>query len=150
VLAAVAAPASWWAPWPWVRGWVWLTPAVALVSGLWLAVEGAANLGHALGARHLVSRKGSVVRHTIALDRRGVSGWTITETLFQRRSGLLTVSATTAAGKGHYEVVDVGRGDGLDLAAAAVPGLLEPFLVRKGDEPRDPPRFAHAPVLDKS
>uniref|UniRef100_UPI0037C7D1F3 PH domain-containing protein n=1 Tax=Nonomuraea gerenzanensis TaxID=93944 RepID=UPI0037C7D1F3 len=112
-------------------GWVWLAPVAVLAYGLWLAVASAASLGHALGPRHLIARRGAVVRRTIALDRKGISGWTITETYFQRRSGLLTVSATTAAGRGHYDVVDVGRGEGLDLAARAVPGLLEPFLSRE-------------------
>ncbi|SEG84867.1 putative membrane protein [Nonomuraea solani] len=131
ILAAGAAIATALAPWGWVRAWAWVVPVVALFAGLWAAVAGAASLGHALGGRHLVGRKGAVVRRTVALDRRGVSGWTITESYFQRRAGLLTVSATTAAGKGHYDVVDVGRGDGLELAAAAVPGLLEPFLMRE-------------------
>ncbi|MEO3889067.1 PH domain-containing protein [Nonomuraea sp. B5E05] len=128
LLAAAAGAASW--PAPWVRAWVWLIPVVVLAAGLWGAVEGARNLGHALGPRHLVSRGGAVVRRTVALDRRGIAGWTITESYFQRRSGLLTVSATTSAGRGHYEVVDVGRETGLDLASRAVPGLLEPFLIR--------------------
>ncbi|WP_223190383.1 PH domain-containing protein [Nonomuraea terrae] len=130
-LTAVAAGvASWALPWQDVRAWVWLVPAAVLVAGLWAAVTSAASLGHALGVRHLVTRRGAVVRRTVALERRGISGWTFTESYFQRRSGLLTVSATTAAGRGHYEVVDVGRGDGLDLAARAVPGLLDPFVVR--------------------
>ena len=111
-------------------------PVVVLAYGLWLAVAGAANLGHALSPRHLITRRGAVVRRTVALDRRGVAGWTFTETFFQRRSGLLTVSAATAAGRGHYEVVDVGRSDGLDLAAATVPGLLDPFLVREAPSDR--------------
>jgi putative membrane protein len=130
LLAAAAGVTSWLAPWPWVRAWVWLIPVVVLAAGMWGAVEGARNLGHALGARHLVSRKGAVVRQTVVLDRKGVSGWTITESYFQRRSRLLTVSATTSAGRGHYEVVDVGHETGLELASRAVPGLLEPFLVR--------------------
>ncbi|MEV4354433.1 PH domain-containing protein [Nonomuraea sp. NPDC049625] len=131
VLAASAGLASWLLPWQWSRAAVWAIPALALPFGMWLAVESARSLGHALGRRHLLTRQGAVVRRTIALDRRGVSGWTITESYFQRRSGLLTVSAATAAGKGHYDVVDVDRGDGLELAARAVPGLLEPFLVRE-------------------
>ncbi|GAA3554923.1 PH domain-containing protein [Nonomuraea rosea] len=130
VLAAGTAAASWALPWPWLRAGIWLVPVAALAAGLWLAASGAGSLGHALGGRHLVSRSGAVVRRTIALDRRGIAGWTITESYVQRRSGLLTVSATTAAGSGHYDVLDVGRGDGLDLAAHAVPGLLEPFLER--------------------
>ncbi|MGP3954881.1 PH domain-containing protein [Nonomuraea sp. 3N208] len=130
VLAAGACAVSWLVPWPWVRAWVWAVPAVALPFGLWLAVESAKSLGHALGGRHLITRNGATVRRTVALDRTGISGWTITESFFQRRHGLLTVSATTAAGDGHYDVVDVGRGDGLELAGHAVPGLLEPFLER--------------------
>ncbi|WP_327583281.1 PH domain-containing protein [Nonomuraea sp. NBC_00507] len=130
VLAAVAAAVSSLVPWAWVRAWVWAAPAVALPLGLWLAAESARSLGHALAGRHLITRTGAVVRRTVALDRAGISGWTITESLFQRRHGLLTVSATTAAGDGRYDVVDVGRGDGLDLASCAVPGLLEPFLDR--------------------
>ncbi|MDX3105427.1 PH domain-containing protein, partial [Nonomuraea angiospora] len=131
VLAAAAGLASWLLPWQWSRAAVWAVPALALPFGMWLAVESARSLGHALGRRHLLTRQGAVVRRTIALDRRGVSGWTITESYFQRRDGLLTVSAATAAGKGRYDVVDVDRGDGLELAARAVPGLLEPFLVRE-------------------
>ncbi|MEV4564852.1 PH domain-containing protein [Nonomuraea sp. NPDC049419] len=118
---------------PWAEGASWTVVAVVgtlvvLAYGVWMAAAGAASLGHALSPRHLVTRRGAVVRRTVALDRRGVAGWTFTETFFQRRSGLVTVSATTAAGRGHYEVVDVGRSDGLDLAAATVPGLLDPFL----------------------
>ncbi|MBB5779599.1 PH domain-containing protein [Nonomuraea jabiensis] len=131
VLAAAAGLASWLLPWQWSRAAVWAIPALALPFGMWLAVESARSLGHALGRRYLVVRRGAVVRSTIALDRGGVSGWTITESYLQRRAGLLTVSAATAAGKGHYDVVDVDRGDGLELAARAVPGLLEPFLVRE-------------------
>ncbi|MFB4274802.1 PH domain-containing protein [Nonomuraea sp. MTCD27] len=132
VAAAVAvAAAAWPWPWVWVGNWVWVGPVVVAAYGLWLAVASAASLGHALGARHLVTRRGAVVRRTIALDRRGIAGWTVTESFFQRRSGLLTVTATTGAGRGHYEVVDVGRGEGLELAARAVPGLLEPFLARE-------------------
>ncbi|TMR13241.1 hypothetical protein ETD86_31045 [Nonomuraea turkmeniaca] len=134
VLGAGALVAGWTVPWAWVRGSVWVVPAVALPFGLWLAVESAKSLGHALGGRHLITRNGATLRRTTALDRAGISAWTITESFFQRRHGLLTVSATTAAGDGHYDVVDVGRGDGLELASRAVPGLLEPFLDRT---PRD-------------
>jgi putative membrane protein len=134
VLAAAAWAASSAAPWPWVRSWAWTVPAVALPVALWLAVESARNLGHALGARHLVTRSGAAARRTVALERAGISGWTITESFFQRRGGLVTISAVTAAGEGRYEVADVGRGDGLELAASAVPGLLGPFLDRPSRE----------------
>lgn len=128
VLAAGAGLAWWLLPASWPRAWVWAAPVLALPAGLWLAAESRRALGHALGPRHLVTRRGALVRRTVALDRAGITGWTFRQSFFQRRSGLLTVSACTAAGGGHYEVLDVGRGDGLDLAARAVPGLLEPFL----------------------
>ncbi|QYC40552.1 Bacterial membrane flanked domain protein [Nonomuraea coxensis DSM 45129] len=133
VPAAVAGVVSWSLPWP--SAWAWAVPAVAAPVAWWGAVTGARSLGHALAGRHLITRHGAVVRRTVALERAGISGWTITESFFQRRAGLVTVSAATAAGDGHYEVLDVGRGDGLDLAARAVPGLLEPFLTRPAGEP---------------
>ena len=40
------------------------------------------------------------------------------------------MTATTAAGAGAYSVYDAAEGEGLEFAAEAVPGLLEPFLVR--------------------
>ncbi|MEU5863849.1 PH domain-containing protein [Nonomuraea sp. NPDC047529] len=131
VLAACAGLAWWLLPASWPRGWLWAAPVLALPAGLWLAAESRRGLGHALGRRHLVMRRGALVRRTVALDRAGITGWTFRQSFFQRRSGLLTVSACTAAGGGHYEILDVGRGAGLDLAAHAVPGLLEPFLIRE-------------------
>ncbi|MGW5161890.1 PH domain-containing protein [Nonomuraea wenchangensis] len=141
VLAAMAAVVSWSVPWPqpWMWAYVWAVPGVVAPVAWWGAVTGARSLGHALAGRHLVTRHGAVVRRTVALERAGISGWTITESFFQRRAGLVTVSATTAAGVGHYDVLDVGRGDGLELAAQAAPGLLEPFLVRATDGPPSRP-----------
>ncbi|MBT2228929.1 PH domain-containing protein [Nonomuraea sp. NEAU-A123] len=119
--------------WAWPDGWIWPAAVLAIgfPAGLWLAGDAYRGLGHALGPRHLVTRRGSAARRTVALDRSGIVGWTIEQSFFQRRAGLLTLSATTAAGEGHYDVVDVGTGDGLDLAARAVPGLLEPFFARE-------------------
>lgn len=56
-------------------------------------------------------------------------GWTVRQSWFQRRAGLVTVVATTAAGTGAYAVRDAAEADGLALADAAVPGLLRPFLI---------------------
>ncbi|NUP63723.1 MAG: PH domain-containing protein [Nonomuraea sp.] len=136
VLAGGAGLASWSLPASWPVAWAWLVPVTALPAGLWLAVEGHRNLGHALTPGHLVARGGAVVRRTVMLDRAGITGWTFRQSFFQRRSSLLTLSACTAAGTGHYEVIDADRGDGLDLAASAVPGLLEPFLERTRDGKR--------------
>ncbi|MEV4893347.1 PH domain-containing protein [Nonomuraea sp. NPDC055795] len=115
----------------WVPVWAWAVPVVALPVALGLAVDAYRGLGHGLGPRHLLTRSGSALRSTVALDRSGIVGWTVRQSYFQRRAGLLTVSATTAAGKGHYDVLDVAQDEGLRTASVAVPGLLEPFVVRR-------------------
>jgi putative membrane protein len=102
-------------------GWLGLLllPAAAL-----LGLDRARSLGHALTARHVVVREGSLVRRTVALRREGVLGWTVRQSPFQRRAGLVTVEAVTAAGAGGYRVLDIGAVDGVRLADAATPGLL--------------------------
>jgi putative membrane protein len=67
----------------------------------------------------------------VALQRHGIIGWTVRQSVFQRRAGLATVRATTAAGAGAYAIRDVGTGTGLDTADVALPGLLAPFLERR-------------------
>jgi putative membrane protein len=103
---------------------VWL---IALPLAAWLGVDRYRRLGHALTDRYLVSRTGSLDTRTVALQRDGIIGWRIRRTWFQRRVGLMTVTATTAAGKGGYSVPDIGEADGVALAVEAVPGLVEPF-----------------------
>nr|WP_089300815.1 PH domain-containing protein [Haloechinothrix alba] len=95
-----------------------------------LAWDAYRNLGHALAGRYLVSRRGAVRRSTVALQRSGIIGWTVRQSIFQRRVGLVTVTATTAAGSGGYQVRDIGEADGLRLAEEAVPDLLGPFVER--------------------
>ncbi|MFJ2894493.1 PH domain-containing protein [Streptomyces sp. NPDC087218] len=104
--------------------------ALGLPVGLLLARDAYHGLGHAVSGDYLVVRSGTVRRSTAALERAGVIGWTIRQTYFQRRAGVLSVTATTAAGSGAYTAHDVDRSEGLDFAAGAVPGLLEPFLER--------------------
>ena len=95
-----------------------------------VAVDSARSLGHQLTSAHLLARRGSIRRTTVALDRSGIIGWRVRQSLFQRRVGVLTVTATTAAGRGRYSVVDVASGPGLAVAEEAVPDLLTPFLER--------------------
>jgi putative membrane protein len=63
------------------------------------------------------------------LLREGIIGWNVHQTYFQRRAGLVTLTATTAAGKQGYRVYDVPEPVATMVADAAVPGLLTPFLV---------------------
>lgn len=107
--------------------WVGPVSLLLLPAALTLGVDRFANLGHQLTARHLVARQGSLVRSTVALRRDGVIGWTVRQSVFQRRAGVVTVEAVTAAGAGGYTVLDVAADDGVALADAAIPGLLTPF-----------------------
>ncbi|MGA4946264.1 PH domain-containing protein [Streptomyces cinereoruber] len=127
-----------------------LTPVLLYVAAGWTAVltplalllarDAYRNLGHGVGGGYLVTRSGTVRRTTVALQRSGVIGWTVKQSYFQRRAGLLTLTATTAAGTGAYEILDAGRSQGLAFAAEAVPGLLTPFLEPVGtpETPKTP------------
>ncbi|MBB5957597.1 putative membrane protein [Saccharothrix tamanrassetensis] len=118
---------AWFAP-----AWTWQVALALVPFAALLGWDRYRSLGHVLTDRYLVARQGSVVRETVALQRTGVIGWRISRSFFQRRSGLVTISATTAAGDGAYHVVDVAEGDGLALADETVPELLRPFLERVG------------------
>ncbi|MFC8696943.1 PH domain-containing protein [Streptomyces parvus] len=114
--------------------WIALGCAVVAVPvAVVLALDAYRSLGHTLSGRYLVTRSGTVRRSTAALERAGVIGWTVKQSVFQRRAGLLSVTATTAAGGGAYTAYDTDASEGLTFAAEAVPGLLEPFLERAGD-----------------
>ncbi|MEU9703432.1 PH domain-containing protein [Streptomyces sp. NPDC047981] len=108
----------------------------ALVLGV-LAVAAALDayrsLGHGVSGGYLVTRSGTIRRTTVALERGGVIGWTVKQSYFQRRAGLVTLTATTAAGSGGYDVYDAGQSEGLAFAADAVPELLAPFLEQVGE-----------------
>lgn len=110
--------------------WPWQLSLVSLPIAALLGWDRYRSLGHALTPHYLVARSGSMPRGTAALQRTGIIGWTVRSSLFQRRSGLVTVTATSAAGTGAYRVCDVAAADGLALADEALPGLLTPFLHR--------------------
>ncbi|GGZ43666.1 hypothetical protein GCM10010387_42480 [Streptomyces inusitatus] len=124
---------------------IWLTPvllhiaagfaAVALPAAVLLALDAYRSLGHTLSGDYLVARSGTFRRSTVALQRAGVIGWVVKRSLFQRRAGVLTVTATTAAGAGAYSVHDADGSEGLVFARRAVPGLLEPFLETRPETP---------------
>jgi len=101
---------------------------VALPVAVLLARDAYRALGHGSRGRYLVTRAGSVRRSTAVLTRDGVIGWTVKQSVFQRRRGLATFTATTAAGSGAYSIHDADAAEGLVFAADAVPGVLMPFL----------------------
>jgi putative membrane protein len=111
--------------WP---AWIWQTAIALVVPALALAEDRYRSLGHALAGARLVTRLGSLVRRRSILASEGIIGWNIEQTFFQRRAGLATLTATTAAGHQHYDIEDVELGEALRFAEAVRPGLLTPFL----------------------
>jgi putative membrane protein len=109
-------------PWLWI--WALLPPAVAL------GWDRYRSLGHAMTDDYLVSRSGSIYRHTVALQRGNIIGWRVRQSWGQRRADLMTLTAATAAGRGGYSVVDVDAAHALRLAARAVPGMIDDMLGR--------------------
>lgn len=117
----------------WALGWPSLAAALSCV--LVLVAGGAAlaelryrNLGHRLTGRSLVIGAPTTARHRNLLHRDGIIGWSVRSTWFQRRQGLVTLVAASAAGLEAYGVVDIDGTDASRLAAAISPTLIEPFL----------------------
>jgi putative membrane protein len=112
--------------------WVWAVMALLLMAAAGLAFDRYRSLGHALAGGTLVTRVGSLVRRRSMLGVDGIIGWNLRRSFFQRRAGLATLVATTAAGRQHYSVEDVPLGEAISVAEQALPDLLAPFLVRAG------------------
>ena len=108
VLAVVPTPT-----WAWVV-WVVLTICCAL-----LAIDRSRSLGHRIGDGWLVARTGSLQRRRDCIAAPGIIGWTVRQTLMQRRAGVATLIAATAAGVKHYRVIDVPADIAWSIAAEA-------------------------------
>ena len=119
----------------WAIGGPWWLPVAALVLlpvALLLAADRYRSLGHAVTDGRLVAGRGSLIRRRSAMAAEGIIGWNLERSFFQRRVGLATLTATTAAGEQHYDVQDVEMGEALRIAEELVPGLAAPFLERTG------------------
>ncbi|AHH95426.1 PH domain-containing protein [Kutzneria viridogrisea] len=108
--------------------WLWKAALVLIPLSVLIGLDRFRSLGHTLAGEYLVTRSGSLVRETVALRRDGVIGWRLHASFFQRRAGLMTVVATTAAGKGAYHVTDVSAAEAVALADETMPELLTQFL----------------------
>ena len=107
---------------------VLLPVALLFLPAAALARDRSRSLGHALVEGHVVARSGSLVRRREVLGVGHVISWTVRDTWFQRRQGLVTLEATTAGGRQRVTVLDVPEGAGLDLASGSSPGLLAAFV----------------------
>jgi putative membrane protein len=115
----------------------WLTAVVAVLTvpvAFMLAADRYRSLGHAIAGRYLVTRAGSLYRRRDVLECDGIIGWNLRQTFFQRRAGLVTLTATTAAGRQRYAVTDLPLTMAMPLADRALPGLWDEFLVSQTSE----------------
>jgi putative membrane protein len=108
--------------------WVWEASLLSVPAAVALAGDRARSLGHTVTPTSLVARVGSVVRRRSMLSREGIIGLNLRRSFFQRRVGLMTLTATTAAGSQAYAVLDVADAEALRICEEAMPGLLAPFL----------------------
>lgn len=104
----------------WVRFPAWLSLAALPLAAL-VARDRYRGLGHAVVADHLVTQSGSLSRHRAVLAVPGVIGVTLRQSFFQRRSGLMTLTATTSAGAQRYVVPDLPTDRAVQLAVRLVP-----------------------------
>ena len=109
-------------------GWVVPVAAVPLLLAVPLGLDRYRGLGHAVSGDYLITRSGSLARHRDVVARDGVIGWNVEQTLFQRRAGLVTLRATTAAGSQSYALLDVTPQEAVRVVQETTPDLLRPFL----------------------
>jgi putative membrane protein len=105
--------------------WVW-TAWVAVMS--WcalLAADRIGALGHRVDSQWLVIRAGSWERRRDCLATAGIIGWTVRQSPFQRRAGVATLVAATAAGTKRYPLIDVPEDQAWAVAAQASPWVAD-------------------------
>ena len=126
VLPVAAAALAATTPVPW---WIVLPTLLTIPLAAMLAFDRYRRLGHALTDEYLVVRSGSLRGRRDIVQRTGIIGWNLQQSWFQRRAGLVSLVATTAAGQQAYAAIDVPEATAIALADEAVPGLVAPFLV---------------------
>jgi len=88
-------------------GWLWVAWAGLTVGCALLAADRSRALGHRVSGGWLVARSGSLERRRDCIAGAGVVGWTVRQSWPQRRAGVATLIAATAAGVKRYQVIDV-------------------------------------------
>ncbi|WP_083653977.1 PH domain-containing protein [Mycobacterium sp. GA-1841] len=112
--------------------WAWVVWALVVGCACLLAADRARSLGHLVRQGWLVARSGSVERRRDHLQAAGIIGWTVRQTFFQRRAGVATLIAATAAGEKRYTVIDVPAGQAWSVVAAASPRVADNSWVVTG------------------
>jgi putative membrane protein len=103
---------------------------VTVACGL-LAFDRVRSLGHRVADGWLVARTGSLERRRDCIDCDGIIGWTVRQTPLQRRAGVATLIAATAAGRKRYQIIDVPVGLTWTVAAEASPWVADSAWARR-------------------
>jgi putative membrane protein len=109
----------------WTPGWLWPVVAVLTACCALLAFDRSRALGHRVDAQWLVARAGSLDRRRDCIAAAGIIGWTVRQTLLQRRAGVATLIAATAAGVKSYRVIDVPAELAWSIAGSASPWVAD-------------------------
>jgi putative membrane protein len=104
-----------------VPGWLWVAWAGLTVGCALLAADRSRSLGHQVSGGWLVARSGSLQRRRDCIAGAGVVGWTVRQSWPQRRAGVATLIAATAAGVKRYQVIDVPVEVAWSIAAGVSP-----------------------------
>jgi putative membrane protein len=105
--------------------WLWPVWTVLSVCCALLAHDRSRALGHRVDADWLVARAGSLDRRRDCIAAAGIIGWTVRQTLLQRRAGVATLIAATAAGVKGYRLIDVPAELAWTIAASASPWVVD-------------------------
>jgi putative membrane protein len=110
----------WWTP-----VWLWPAWAVLTVCCALLAFDRSRALGHRVDSEWLVARAGSLDRRRDCIAAAGIIGWTVRQTFLQRRAGVATLIAATAAGVKSYRVIDAPADLAWSIAASTSPWVTD-------------------------
>lgn len=101
--------------------WCWPAWAALTLGAALLAADRVRALGHRVDQRWLSARTGSWEQRRYCIATAGVIAWTVRQSWFQRRAGVATLIAATAAGVKAYRVIDVPEEWAWSVAATASP-----------------------------
>lgn len=113
--------------------WVWVAWAALTVCCALLALDRSRSLGHLVSDGWLVARTGSLQRRRDCIAAPGIIGWTVRQTFMQRRAGVATLIAATAAGVKHYQVIDIPAGLAWTIVGEASPWVADTRWARSGE-----------------
>jgi putative membrane protein len=111
--------------------WLWTAWVAIAAWCVLLAADRVGALGHRVDSRWLVMRAGSLERRRDCLATAGIIGWTVRQSPFQRRAGVATLVAATAAGVKRYPLIDVPEDQAWAVAAQASPWVADSMWARR-------------------